>query len=205
MSLEVPENITQEKYIQSKSCNGDANPRNSDENQEVIQEKIKEIESLNIGPVQQAELILVLLGAKKATNLSLYQWNDTPEKIKATLVDKCQIYLAEIKGEKNNAKVLAEYAAALDKETAERLANLDPSKDHKEFGELMSFQQSAIEAFDTPKVLERENYPNMSGIIFHFSLSKDNWQEEMKVLKNWSELIRTYSPRLYEELQGNQE
>jgi len=64
----------------------------------------------------------------------------------------------------------------------------------------MSFPQSAIEAFDSPEALERKKYPNMSGIIFRFSLLKNNWQEEINLLRKWSKSIKSYSPQSHKEL-----
>lgn len=165
-------------------------------------EKIKELEVLNIGAAKRAELILVLLGVKKATDVAVYAWNDPPEKVRNTLAGS-KLCITEVKRGGANKNLLAEYATALTQETADRLAITDPSSDHEEFGELMSYPQSAVDAFVDSTTLARERYPDMEGIIFKFSLSQDHWQEEVELMKYWSQLVKNYSPKTYAELVGN--
>ena len=64
----------------------------------------------------------------------------------------------------------------------------------------MSFPQSAIDAFIQGTNLDMDHYPDMKGVIFNFSLSKDHWQEETELLKYWSKLVKKYSPKTYAEL-----
>ncbi len=160
-------------------------------------EKIKIIEKLNLGPSQKADLILVLLGVKKATDIPVYKWNDSLEKVRETIVNETKLKLAQLQRESRNRNLVAWYGVARDQNTADQLARLDSSKDHEEFGKMMSFPQTAIDAFIKSNKLKNEDYPDMSGIVVHFALSKDNWQEEVNLLKYWSELIKKYAPDLY--------
>ena len=161
--------------------------------------RIQEIERMNLGGIQKAEMVLVSLGAKKATNVMVYDWNDSPEDVKLNL-EKNGLRVAEVSREKSNENLRAEFAVAQDKETAEKLANLNPEIDHVEFGRMMGFPESAIEAFGNSKTLAREKYPDMQGLIFKFILSEDHWQEEMEVMRNWTKLIEDNAPELYKEL-----
>jgi len=168
-------------------------------NEQENKNRIQEIERMNLGSIQKAEMVLVLLGAKKATDIMVYSWNDSPEDVRLNL-EKNGLCVAEVLREKTNENLRAEFAVALDKEAAEKLANLNPEVDHTEFGRLMGFPETAIEAFGNSKTLAREKYPDMKGLIFKFILSEDHWQEEMEVMRNWTELIRVNAPELYREL-----
>ena len=108
--------------------------------------------------------------------------------------------MAEVLRGKTNENLRAEFAVALDKETAEKLANLNPEIDHDEFGRMMGFPESAIEAFGNSKTLAREKYPDIQGLIFKFILSENHWQEEVEVMRNWTKLIKDNAPELYREL-----
>lgn len=162
---------------------------------------IKEIEALNIGPRQKVDLILVLLGVKKGTDLAVYRWNDSPEKVSKTITDNAKLKLTPLQREFRNINIVALYGVARDQATAEQLARLDSAKDHEEFGKIMSFPQTAIEAFGKKEnLLKQEDYPDTSDIIVSFKLSKDHWQEEIELLKYWSELVKKYAPDLYVKL-----
>lgn len=163
---------------------------------------IKKIEALNIGVEEKVNLILVLLGVKKGADLVVYRWGDSPKKIRETIINESKLKLTESQRERHGVNTVAVYEVALDQQVADRLACLDPSKDHKEFGELMGFPQTAVDAFKKREnLLKQENYPDMSEIVVNFKFSKDNWQEEIRVLKYWSQLIKKYAPDLYLTLQ----
>ena len=164
-------------------------------------EKIKEIATLRIGAGIKAELILVLLGVKNATELTVNTWNDPPEKVEGVLADSKLIF-KKITFNKENKNVLSSYTISLTQEKADKLAEVDGLEDHQAVGELYSFPQTAIDAFVNSTKLELEDYPDMKGIIFLFALSKDHWQEEVELLKYWSQLIEKYAPELFVELGG---
>ncbi|MDO8499290.1 MAG: hypothetical protein Q7S66_01370 [bacterium] len=163
-------------------------------------ESIKAIEALRFGSMQKAELILVLLGVKQATDVVLYSWNDTPQKTEDWFT-QARLCATKLQIDQNNIEGLsAKYAVARDQPTADRLALLDPSRDHAEFGRMMSYPQTAIDAFGGLTKLDRDDYPDMNGIIFNCALSKDHYTEELRLLRYWSELIKKYSPAIYSEL-----
>jgi len=164
--------------------------------------KIAEIEKLNIGPSQKADIILVVLGMKPATELDLYKYNDKTQIVEQILQ---QVGLAANlkKMERPQKNLIAKLAIAQDQDTLEKLMTLDPNKDHAEYGALMGYPDSAVEAFlDKEKLLDESDYPDMAGIIFPMKLSKENWQQEVEQLRKWSQAIQEYAPDLYNELKG---
>ena len=69
-------------------------------------EKIKDIETLNLGSAQKAELILVLLGVKKSTDVTVYKWNDAPDKVHDTLT-RSKFFISENKRERKPIKTFS--------------------------------------------------------------------------------------------------
>lgn len=166
-----------------------------------VKERIKAIENLNIGPRQKAEAMLVVLQAKPTTTVSVFEGNDKPEKVQDALERGAGLHVEPTRANQNT-NALAEFAVARDQETAKKLARLDPDRNHEEYGRLMGFPETARRTFGTPEALDRDDFPDMSGIPFSFSLSKAHWREEFEVLKKWTALIKEYSPKTYSELTG---
>lgn len=162
------------------------------------QERVKKIENLELGPFPAAESILIFLGYKPATEIDLAPWNDSPEKVMATLRESGLI--AEIKKYKGvNDKRFSVVAVTRNKETMEKLKKVEANADHQEYGRLMGYPNTAIDAYlNKEKLLSEKDYPNLSGNIMDFKLSKDHWQEEIKVIQQWSQVIKQYSPKLYD-------
>lgn len=174
--------------------------------QEIVdaetREKVKKVEQLKIGPMQKAEIILVLLGLKPAKELDLFKNNDDKETVEGVLKQVgLQSKPKEIPVPSEN--VTDRLAIAKDEETLNQLLTLDAKKDHTEYGRLMGYPETAIAAFDQEKkLLAKDDYPDTEGIIFDIKLSKDNWPEELEKLKEWSGAIKEYAPDLYEQLKG---
>ncbi len=162
------------------------------------QKMITNFENLEIGSFPSAELMLIFLGYKPATEVALAPWNDPPEKVVKTLRDSGLI--AGIKNYKDvNGKKFAIVAVAKDKETMERLKKAEADADHEEYGRLMGYPDTAIDAFmHKEKLLPEVDYPEKNDKTLDFKLSKDHWQEEIKVIKKWSQAIKQYSPKIYE-------
>ena len=166
-----------------------------------LKERVKEIENIHHGAIPRAEIILVLLGQKPATELDIFKWNDPPDKI-MNVLKSVGLSTAKLENiEALNENWLARIVIAKKQEDLAKIEKLDPKKDHAEFGKMMGYPESAIAAFGKKeKILPNENYPSMKGIIFDFKLSKDNWQEEINVLKRWSRVIELVAPDIYKEL-----
>jgi len=168
--------------------------------QQEIQQRVDSIRRLEIGNMPKAELVLVLLGLKRSTSVTLFEWNSPKKEFEQGLNDAGLSFEAQ---EDKDGKGNFEYFIALTKETARQLSQTDPSKDHVLYGQLMSFPETAVEAFENDKLLPIEEQPKDSENIFDFRLSQDHWQDELKKLEEWSQAIAKYAPEIYNELKGN--
>lgn len=157
-------------------------------------EKIKHIESMDIGKEQRAQLVLVLLGLKPATDVSVFPWN-SPSKEIENLLEKSGLQFIKYKNKKQE-KTRDEYAVARDKETAERLMNADPRSTHREYGALMGYPQTAVEAFLKGEFYGGPLPEDIKNSIFQLKFSKDNYEEEFEVVRKWNQAIQEYCPSL---------
>ena len=177
-----------------------------------MKKKISKIEQLNFGNQQKAGLILVLLGEKPAVEVALYDWNDPPGKF-AEVIKEIGLNFEELNFEDRaftSPKLVTRFAIARDKETVLSLRSLDPARDHREYGLLMGYPESAVEAFVKSKEIkqtrQKDGGPTWKLIkdrsVVNFALSKDNWQDEIKTSERWNEVLRKYAPELYKKIQG---
>lgn len=95
-------------------------------------------------------------------------------------------------------------AVARDEKTAIRLSKTMPNKDHRRFGRLMGYPQTAIDNFvkKEPK-LDGPEYVKLykkDGIIFSFRIPAKNYSDSLKLLKRWSTAIKRHAPDLYKKL-----
>lgn len=166
-------------------------------------EKAELIEKLNIGLDQKAQIILVALGLKPGTNLSLYEKNDNEILVKDVLA-KAGLKTAskEIKKDGIPTKIIAIISVARDQETLDQLLKLYPNKDHEAYGRLMGYPETAIKAHSNKELLLDINFPGIQDNIFPMKFSKAHWQEEMEYLRVWNETIKNYAPATYKKLGG---
>lgn len=170
-----------------------------------MKEKIAKIEQLKFGNRQKAGLILVLLGEKPAVEVALHGWNDPPRKF-AEVIKEIGLNFEEVEFEDRAltpSKLVTRFAIAKDKETALKLKSLDPARDHREYGHLMGYPESAVEAFvnDGEKTTLTWDMTKEVPVV-DFRLSKDNWREELKISQRWNDTIKKHAPELYQEIQG---
>ncbi len=129
-----------------------------------------------IGKNEQADIILVSLGLKPAAILY------------------------------NLDKVLI---IAPDNKTHEQVEEAVFQKDTYKTGILMGYPETAVKAFVEKKYIRNvEGEEKLSDEILNdpehkflnFRLSRDNWQEEFKTVKEWARVIKENAPELYEEI-----
>lgn len=173
-----------------------------------IREKVKAIETLPIGVLPKADLALVLLELKPATNLVINDRRVAPSQITEQL-ERLGLITAITKTKKIKRGNLVSIAVANDPEILEQLKQLDPEKDHEEFARLMGYPQTAIDAFlgRTEKLVQADKQWTKKDWLkfsetrkrFPFScpvLSKDHTAEELALLEKWRTAVSEYAPDL---------
>lgn len=177
--------------------------------------EIKILENLNYcDEKDRAKMILVYLGLKPACEVYIYEKEAMAELKKALL--EVGLYCVKLKFDKKPfveiqkaflgelVLPIGQYAVAKDKKTAIRLSKTLPSKHHRRFGELMGYPKTAIDNFikKEPQLDFKESMKikKKHGIIFSFRIPVKNYQNELRVLKNWSLAIKRYAPVLYERM-----
>lgn len=106
------------------------------------------------------------------------------------------------------------------KDAIEKLKEARLWKNIKEEGLLLGYPESACKAFseamrdgNSKKLLEKKELWKKLSLeekkefiekgLFHFQnfrFSEDNWEEELKTVKKWQEIIREKSPKLYRDM-----
>ena len=158
---------------------------------------IEQIEKMDIGSLQKANMLLVYLGEKPATELELYTWNEKPESIVSKMQSLKLFYKEKVI---ENKEMTRAYFIAKSEEIAELLSKTDPSKDHEQYGRLMGYPETAIQSYlknnttteDLPEWIKKNPLAP--------ALSKDNYLAEFKVFENWMNIIKEKSPTVYNEL-----
>ncbi len=186
----------------------------TDEKQDSgIREKVDKILDMDINIIQKAELILIVLGLKPATEISLGNDEESLQDAEETLKQiglKCKekIYphLVNHIEEFIRNKYLHSIVVARDEQTVEKLFALDAGsklQDQIEYGRLMGFPETAIKAFIENECADNtfmQKYLQDNGLIFCFRFSKENFLQEIETVKKWSEAIKFYAPNLYAEI-----
>ena len=155
------------------------------------QEAIRSIEAINTGSEQKAQLILVLLDLKLAAVLSLYPWNSSPEETEYLLEKTSMKYLKKKVDPKD--KAIAEYVVSKDEKKAIRL--LSPISD-TEYGTLMGYPETAIEAFEKKDTYEGPMPEDIEHSLFQLKFSKANFEEEFEIVRSWNKVLQEYAPDL---------
>ncbi|MCX6790430.1 MAG: hypothetical protein NTV60_02790 [Candidatus Kaiserbacteria bacterium] len=173
-----------------------------------LREKATILESIHCGAVPKAELILVLSGLKPATDLHLFKNSEDPESVKKKISDAGLVYKELDKKFFHNQNMICTLGVARNIEDAERVVELMALGGGEEFGRLMGFPQTAIDAYAKRQERFDDDKQNPlfqeRGLPFRFRLSKDNWEEEVKIAENWTTKIKEIAPDLYQELMSNE-
>lgn len=176
-----------------------------------LREKAAILESIHCGAVPKAELILVLAGLKPATDLSLFKNNEDPESVKKKINDAGLVYKEIDKALIRNPNLTCLLGVSRNMADATRVVELlsgMSSDGAAEFGRLMGFPQTAIEAHAKKRERYAEGENNNPfverGLPFRFRLSKDKWEEEIQVAEDWTAKVKEIAPDLYQELSSNE-
>lgn len=171
------------------------------EYQEKIKNLIELLSALKIGPEQKANIALVIMELKPATELYLYKNND-PEDLVCETLTNCGL---EVRKKETTEKCL-KFAIAKDPNIAEQLLKINGNKDHELYGRLMGYPNTAIQAFLNKEDLldqatENRLLQNNDEIYMgYFKLSKNHYQEELELMETWNQAIKEHAPSIYQSL-----
>jgi hypothetical protein len=177
---------------------------------ELLDSKLKLIESIGCGLGPKSMMALIVLGLKPATTLDLFKWNEDVESIKSK-IGRAGLFFDDIYPPPfKNKERTANLAVACSQEIATDTAIFfrDPENHSQELGTYMGYPQTAIDAFmgktklleDSEEVLKDKEWNR--GII-GFAMSKDNSIEEIKVMEKWWEALKEKTPDLYKQILDN--
>ncbi len=163
----------------------------SEESLEEINKKelIKHILSIDIGAEQQAQMIMVLLELKPATDLCLYSWNSSPEKTEAELNKTGLLYVK--KENKKQYNTIAEYAISKDEQIIKKLLDC---KSPTEYGQLMGYPETAIQAFEAKNTYKGPLPEDIERSIFKMAFSSEHLEEEFETIREWNTALKKYAP-----------
>jgi len=168
-------------------------------------ESIAELEQLNLGAQQIAEIILVLLDLKPATELLIFKHNDTPSHVQQVIEQTGLKVLPKPHEHKRNRQMTGILLVSKNRDyNLELLFNdgqIDqPIAKQRRYGQLMGYPNTAIDAYCVggQELLPDQEEPNMAGIPFSMKLSRKGKDQELKLLQYWSKIIRKYAPTVYE-------
>lgn len=158
--------------------------------------KKEKVEKFLASPARDREALLVLLGLKPATEI----YSEKPEETIETL-QKLGLFGEIGAFDKKSGKT--EIFVATDKGVLEKFKSLQPDRDHKEYGILMGYPETAVDAFFHPenelpyevRAEIQDKYP-----FFKFAFSKDHWKQEEEVLKKWNLALFDYAPEFIDEV-----
>lgn len=180
---------------------------------EEIVEKMDKIRALNLDLWKKQYIALVALGCKpastfdlKATDIRLSELTNILNELGLSLAPFLEENVYKLQdGDPAAQGYVCDVVVATDDATAQAVKEKHSSRNEdKEFGLLMGYPKSAVEAFEHDgadellplaediKIQRELNIDTVGG----FRLSKSNWQEEVKVLQNWRDALLKYAPDL---------
>ena len=162
--------------------------------------QIKLLEGLDIALVPKSELILIVLGVKPATCVSLAPWVMGSADFEAAMkkIDLKYAYTGSYPN--GSGDIFQKYVVAKKREDLETLKGLSAKTDHEEYGRLMGYPPTAVEAFVKGTLMPVEDQPSDETAIYAMRYSRDNWQEEHKLNQYWTALLKHYAPETYQQL-----
>ncbi len=181
---------------------------------EGLQEKLEIIKNLSVSNADKILMVLVLLDEKQADEIHIIYKEKNKSKvdeINAGLIGaglETQIGTEQdIGGDK--MKVIY-YSKSI--ETAKKVHDIfekgvgQTKEEDIELGRIFCFPETAIQTYtynwentigfdDLPEEVQREDY----SVLLQFAVSKDNWREEMKKVKQMADKLKEHVPDLWQE------
>lgn len=181
---------------------------------------VEKIEGLPLVDFDKVDLILILQNLKQATDVNIY--SDQKKDFEKSLNELGLVGLSE-KKEKlpDNKKTSQRFYIARTEDIARRLKTAWQTSNDAELGALSGYPPSAIENFVKIKKLtgsEEEVYKSLRKLFIgtvelpedirqedylafvNFQLSRDNFGQELEIVKGWAEEIKKLDPVLFKRI-----
>ncbi len=178
---------------------------------------VEKIEGLPLVDFDKVDIMLILKNLKQATYVKIY--SDRKKDFEQSLKD---LGLVGLLGKKeklpNSKKTAQEFYIARTEDVAKRIETALQTFNDAELGVLSGYPPSAIENFEKIKKLtgsEKEVYESLKGLLIevselpedirqedylsfvNFRLSRDNFRQELEVVRGWAEEIKRLDPALF--------
>ncbi|MCX6756626.1 MAG: hypothetical protein NTW35_00525 [Candidatus Nomurabacteria bacterium] len=182
-------------------------PPTQETEESKLEKNIRIIESLDCNLKAKANMVLVLLGLKPATDVFFLGNNEDLKPFKSKIKETGLSF--DVTGSLllDNNRVKEDLVISKKQEIASLVAFLfkTPNLNRRELGVYMGYPETAINAFvglkekhqDSRKVFQDKG---ISDSVASFILSKDNWQEEIKTAEKWVEGLTLKAPELYKKV-----
>lgn len=179
--------------------------RSAFEKREELLRKIEAVKRLDVGVDHRAELLLIALGLKPASVVNVFE-GDRKAKV---VENELKALGFEVRVKPHGAQdEKVDLVVAQSARVAEKLEQLSASEDHKEYGEVMGYPRTAIEAFgDEEKALPYEEQETLTRDIpfFKIRLSREHAHDELKKVIRWNQKVFQYAPELIDEKYGEED
>lgn len=149
------------------------------------------------------ELFLIILGYKKGTVITVDSKSPDTNKIKALLVDSG----FEVKPLVSQRSAKPDCLDILVSDSVEMIRKMEALTifDEQEWGDIYGYPKTAVDAFvngrprldGIPEKMVRAKDVELA-FFAGFVLSRDNWQSELEVVRNWFDEVGRYAPDFLE-------
>lgn len=188
---------------------------------------IELIEDLPLSPLEQWYIILVVLRKRSSMwaimSSDIWRHGDDPIKIDPEKINRIKNSLNKldikytIEFRDSDAGIIqpddgrqrfnqiCDIFIAQDVNTLDRLVNAIHDKNDIEIGHALGYPPTAVAAFNTDdKILVKRDLPpeikySEIGQLIKFTLSKNHWNDEIKIVQNWLDVLKSTSPIIYSE------
>ncbi len=175
-------------------------------------EAIKRLENLSSIPVPQYKLLIlaVYLNLKLASEFHT-DFLENPEEVSAEIKDILKSLglfyeVSEANYDQKNPNLIS--LSFLVSKNQKLLKDKQPKFGEQDYylkqGQLFGYPLSAIEGFKNKESLNDDNLPieltDEDKRFMFFALSKNNWREEVKWLREIESAIKTLSPVIYDQI-----
>lgn len=205
------------QFLKKRHFEGDRESLESGKN------SLEALESSSIGTLNKFDLAQLLLGLREAVQLGDYDVIESDEHRKkleietgeeyrtiSELLNKLELPFHGEPPKEDNGIYGFSLLIGKDEENLAKVIKADITKNDKEFGALMGYPKTAVDAYRTGNAFDLR--AELSGAelgkleqeevlaFLEFMPSKQHWQEELDYVRAMQKTLKEKSPRLYHEI-----